>query len=182
MPTRINKYQKLSLLYESAISLKSHEGSLIWSRFSAFMIVNTLVFAMIGLLLENNKTIYIPIISIIGLILTSLWFLSTMRGFEAIEYWNSSIREIEERMLEGEVIPSLYIRGERYFKQNREVEFTFDDPKNPYILQRGCLTRCFHLNTRGTAYISIILILFMYLVILALYFFDWLPSIKSNMS
>lgn len=98
-----NKNQKLSnltLLFQSAITLSNHEGDLIWSRFSAFIVANTIIFTLIGVILEtSSRNIPIWAISIIGFIVTFLWLLSTARGFEAIEYWNHSAREIEEEIL-----------------------------------------------------------------------------------
>ncbi|MEX2007460.1 MAG: hypothetical protein WD992_01690 [Candidatus Levyibacteriota bacterium] len=174
-------FDKLKLLYQSAIALKIYEGTLIWSRFSAFMVVNTIIFTLIGLLLNNPWSIYIPIASIVGIVLTFLWFLSTKRGFEAIDYWTHSIGEIEGKILENEKIPSPYIRGEEYFKQNREVEFIFSGSKSSKVLQRGCFTRSLSfLNTRMTAYITILLIIVIYILIIVSYFLGWLPAISPR--
>lgn len=167
------KFDKLCLLFQSVIALSNHEGDLVWSRFSAFIVTHAILFAFIGVLLDvENRNIPIWSVATVGLIITFLWLLSTKRGFEAIEYWNYCAREIEESILDqekkgGNDILNLYIRGEKYFKLNQQVRFSFGDRKEK-LLQRGCLTRCIPLHTRWTAYLSIGLILFSYLAIVFL--------------
>lgn len=174
-----NGISDLHLLYQSAINLSNHEGDLIWSRFSAFIVIHTIFFALIGFLLEStskNRELFVLTISVAGFILVCLWLLSTIRGFKAIDYWNYCAREIEERLLGKDATINLFIRGEKYFKLNREVRFNFGKEEEGTFLQRGCFTRCIPLSTKWTAYLSIGLILVLYLIIFFLPVFGLLPA------
>lgn len=177
MPLKAEKSDS-NFLYSSAINLMNHEGDLVWSRFNVFILANTILFILIGELLKtNNKQMSILVVSFVGLILTFLWLISTVRGFEAIEYWNCSIREIEEAISGKDAVINLFIRGEKYFKLNQQVKFKFNFANGKEALcKRGCFTRCIPINVTWTAYLSIGLILLLYIGVIVLYFYGWLPS------
>lgn len=179
MPLKAKK-SDLNLLYRSAINLMNHEGDLIWSRFNVFILANTVLFLLLGELIRiDNKHISILVVSVVGFILTFLWLISTARGFEAMEYWACSIRETEEAILGKDPVISLFIRGEKYFKLNQQVSFKFTLANNKEaLLQRGCFTRCIPINTTWTAYLSMGLMLFLYIGVIVSYFYGWLPSLK----
>lgn len=163
-------------MFQSANSLSNHEGDLIWSRFNAFILVHTIFLGIIIAQILNSdlitfqfRTEYLRLISLVGFILTFLWLISTKRGYEAIEYWNSSAREIEEKISKKFKMINLLTRGEEYFIKNREVTFDYGDKKIKY-LQRSCFTRIFKFDTEWTAYTSIVLILLMYGLVFVLSF------------
>lgn len=96
MPTLIS-------LYDSAISQSNHEGDLIWQKFNGFIVTHAIFFALIsGIITTENlnyQNIYLIILSVAGFFLGLLWLISTIRGYEALHYWQNSAIEIACRLL-----------------------------------------------------------------------------------
>lgn len=69
-----NKTSVLISMYESAINLSNHEGDLVWSRFNAFMLANSIFIAFVSNTLITNLKyhLYIIYLSLIGLVICLL--------------------------------------------------------------------------------------------------------------
>lgn len=91
--------------YQAAVNLWTYEGQLIWARFSAMLLANSIVVAVIGIVISGDRAL--PVFSvgmpIAGLILCILWWLITKRGFDYYVYWIRSARELEEEFLKDPV-------------------------------------------------------------------------------
>jgi hypothetical protein len=87
--------------YEAAVSLHTYEGSLTWTRFSALLIVNSIIMSVIAVTLASNHVLQWPVVamSLAGFVTCVAWFLLTTRGFDYAKYWLLSAREIEEQYL-----------------------------------------------------------------------------------
>src|SRR5690349_10694594 len=70
--------------YQAAVALWIYEGNLIWSKFNALLVANSIVLAVFGLSLGSSRlpqpfTIGLPIA---GIILCAAWAILTKRGFD----------------------------------------------------------------------------------------------------
>jgi len=91
--------------YQAAVNLWTCEGQLIWARFSAMLLANSIIVAVIGIVISADRAL--PVFSvgmpIAGLILCFVWTLMTKRGFDYYVYWIRSARELEEEFLKDSV-------------------------------------------------------------------------------
>jgi hypothetical protein len=91
--------EKVRFGYQMITNLWFYEGNLLWSKFNALLVANSILLASLGLLIKFESTfskslsIWIPLA---GIILCTLWFFLTKRGFEYYDYWISNARKIEE--------------------------------------------------------------------------------------
>src|SRR5216117_444096 len=80
--------ERAQIGYQAAISLWIHEGGLIWSKFNALLVANSIILASIGLTLSaSNSTaalaeIFLKGMPIAGVVLCILWMSLTRRSFE----------------------------------------------------------------------------------------------------
>lgn len=169
-------FDKLISLYESAISQSNHEGDLIWQKFNAFIVTHGIFFALLGGIITtnadnlHNKTFFILGISIVGLFLSSMWLVSTIRGYDTLEYWKYTGIEIANKIFQKVGLNNYYKRGNDYFMSYDQVHFDFGYKKPK--LQRNCLSRKLKIiNTRRTAYFSILTIIVVYFVLLTIMLF-----------
>ena len=86
-----NYLEELVSMFHSVIALKTHEGDLVWSRFNSFVVTHTIFFIIIGqILVVHPKLSYqnnaIVTISFVGILLSVFWLISTIRGFESVEF------------------------------------------------------------------------------------------------
>lgn len=112
MPNNSFDKEDSRVKYQSALERSAYEGSVLWSRYSAILIVNTIFIAIIGFSYskEFDKTILqnylFRIISpILGLLLCYLWYQVTNRGFIWMTHWIVEAAKIEEKELKGENNP-----------------------------------------------------------------------------
>lgn len=159
--------------FQTALSLKCHEGDLVWSRFNGFVPAHAIFFAVIGQILLTKsaefqyKSESLIIFSIIGLLLGILWLISTVRGFESVEYWNLVAVELAYKMEKIYGIQSIFDRGYNYFKKDLCVSFDIGLGEVTHI-RRSSFTRIMKvINTRWTAYLSIVSILVIYIFIIS---------------
>ena len=87
--------------YQTAITLWTTESEQNWARSNVMLVANSVIIAIIGLAITNKPPL--PSISfglsLVGLILCTIWFLLMRRGFDYEKYYLMSAREIEERFL-----------------------------------------------------------------------------------
>lgn len=91
--------------YQAAVSLWVSEGNLVWAKFNAFLVANSIVLAIFGLALGTAKVSHAFVIGlpVAGLILCLVWWAQTKRGFDYFTYWILSARELEETCLGEQV-------------------------------------------------------------------------------
>ena len=92
--------------YQAAVALWAYEGNLIWAKFNAFLVANSVILAIYGLALGSSK---LPAVisyglPVVGLVLCTVWGVLTKRGFDNYLYWIFSARELEEQYLPPEVV------------------------------------------------------------------------------
>jgi hypothetical protein len=88
--------------YQIAINKNTSESEILWSRYSALLVFNSLLITAIGF--TYLGTIKLPwyiafFLPIAGLISCYLWHSMTSRGFKWINFWITSANKIEERYL-----------------------------------------------------------------------------------
>ena len=106
--------EEARLGYQTAVSLWTHEGNLIWSKFNAMLVANSIVLAGVGFV-SNSSSASVLLrtgLSLVGLALCFFWLQFTKRGFDYYTYWVLSARELEEKYLSGGV--EIVSRGGRF--------------------------------------------------------------------
>ena len=117
-PLKGEELENARIKYSSALSLHNSQGEIQWTRFSAILIINTLLIGLIGFAYSKdfNFTIFLKIafllIPIFGIYLCDLWYKISDRGFFWIDFWLISARELE-RNLPGGINPVTKGRDER---------------------------------------------------------------------
>ena len=86
-------------LYEAASSNVLNETLVLWQLSQVFLLGNTFLIGFIGIIFErtNDKTALIPL-SIIGLLISILWFFSFMR---ISKYYEFKIAQAKQREPDG---------------------------------------------------------------------------------
>ncbi len=102
-----NYSDNIRVKYQAAITLKDSESQIQWSRYSAILVINTLLIGLIGLN-DNEKNIihtdfvellqYIPLI---GIFICILWLITTWKGFKWSQFWIKKANEIENDLPGG---------------------------------------------------------------------------------
>lgn len=167
----MNKNDYLLSLYQSAINQSNHEGDLIWQKFNAFIVTHGILFALMGGVITTNgdlnKNILVLSISAVGFLLCLLWLISTIRGYETLEYWKSTGIELASKIFKNSGLLNYYERGYEYFMDYDQVSFDYGYKKSK--LQRNCLSKMLKfINTRRTAYFSIGIIIIVYIATFSL--------------
>jgi hypothetical protein len=122
--------------YEAAISLWTYEGQMIWARYNAMLIANSVVLAAIGLTAGNQDTalVFRAGLPVAGILLCLLWWSLLARGFDYYAYWILSARELEELYLAPDA--RTVSRGAA-FAAGRPVYFKRGDQEVPHQLSRA---------------------------------------------
>jgi hypothetical protein len=153
--------------YQVAASLWIYEGGLIWSKFNALLVANSIILTAIGLamsapagvrILPDVFSISMPIL---GIILCVFWWGITRRSFLYHRCWVLSAREAEELFLKNAVRTAT--RGGA-LARGEDVEFDVGGPPNErtiYPLQS-------FLRVETAAYIMICLFGLLYVILLTI--------------
>lgn len=106
--------------YQVASNIFISECGIIWSRYNAMLVFNTLLVSSIGYIYSSNLEIPIIIVwllPIIGLISCYTWYATAYRGFGWIKYWISAANKLEEEYLsEPNDLLNPIMRGEEHKK------------------------------------------------------------------
>lgn len=105
---------------QSAITLWTYEGNLIWAKFNAMLVANSIVIAVAAGSTVNSGLGGVPfVVPSAGMVLCACWWLLTVRGFENYRYWIELTKE-----LEGHLHPSVDIaRRGGHFAEGLTVSF-----------------------------------------------------------
>ena len=120
-----NKKENARIGYQVATTLWTYEGQLVWSKFNAMLVANSIVLAVIGLAISSQHELPVFTIGmpIAGLIFCAMWFLVTKRGFDNYIYWILSARELEEQHL-TDVVKTVSRGGD--FADGKEIQLTIN--------------------------------------------------------
>ncbi len=160
-PVNQDKKGNARIGYQVAITLWAYEGQLVWSKFNAMLLANSIVLAVIGLAISSQRelpmfTIGMPIA---GLIFCVLWFLITKRGFDNYTYWILSARELEEQHLTDVV--KIVSRGGNV-AEGKKIKLTINGKNKDYQMSWfGRLVR-----VEWASYLVIAVFAVMYIIIL----------------
>ena len=111
--------------YQVATALETYEGHMVWFRYSAMLVANSIVMAVIGYVISSEQRLTLLLIGmpIAGLILCRIWLIINARGFDYFFYWLFSARELEENYLRDPV--QTFSRGGR-FAEGEVVHFNIN--------------------------------------------------------
>jgi hypothetical protein len=126
-----DKKENARVGYQVATTLWTYEGQLVWSKFNAMLVANSIVLAVIGLAISSQHTLPIFTIGmpIGGLIFCAMWFLVTKRGFDNYIYLIRSARELEEQHL-TDVVKTVSRGGD--FADGKKIELTINGKTKKY--------------------------------------------------
>lgn len=95
------KVNNARVKYQGALDVYISECQIIWSRYSAMLIFNTLLFSFIGLIEQKSLQVsfYPILLPVLGLISCYVWFATADRGFKWIDYWISAANQLEQEYL-----------------------------------------------------------------------------------
>ena len=146
--------------YQVAATIWAYEEQLIWSRFNAKLVANSIVLTVIGVVISSQQELPIFTIGmpIAGLILCVFWFLLTKRGFGMYDYWIASTRELEEEHLADTV--KTVSRGGK-FADGAKIQLLTNGKKKDYPMSWFG-----RLRVRWVSYLVIALFIVMYIAIL----------------
>lgn len=142
--------------YQVAVNLFTSEGQIQWSRYSAILIINTILIGLIGLNYDSSyKELpsffkdFLQFMPLIGILICALWFFMTWKGFRWIQFWIKEANRLEESLGDG---------------------------INP--IQEGALKQSKFFRTEYAAYLVILIFLLIYLYI-SPFNNIWLPIVMS---
>jgi hypothetical protein len=145
--------------YESVIQLWVYEGQMIWSRFNAMLLANSIILAGIGFTadsLSRTRTFLSFALPCFGIVLCLLWWALLARGYDYYAYWIHCAREIEERYLAPSV--RTVSRGAN-FADGRPVRLMISGGKNHRL---SWLSRT--LRVRYASYLVILVFAVLYVL------------------
>ena len=89
------------LAYQTATQLLIHEGSLVWNRFSVFLVANSVVIAAMGVLLraDAGAVLFSACFLALGLCSCVFWYLLTVRGFHRCGHYHEILVGLEKECL-----------------------------------------------------------------------------------
>ena len=108
------RLEKALVKYQVAISKNISESEILWTRYSALLVFNTILITGIGFSYQSEESL--PhllelILPIAGLLVCYTWFMMTLRGFNWIGVWIKSANRLEKKYLIDEELilnPVLY--------------------------------------------------------------------------
>jgi len=161
-PNHQNKKEDVRLGYQVATDLWAYEGQLLWSKFNAMLVANSIVLATIGLGISASSklAIFTKGMPLAGLAFCLLWFLVTKRGFDNYIYWVLSARELEEQYL-SDAVKTVSRGGD--LADGKKVHFKINNQTKEY--QMSFLGS---FKVRQSSYLVIALFAAMYILILAI--------------
>lgn len=133
IPQQITSLDDIRLAYQTAVSIWTYEGNLIWSKYNAMLVANSIILAIIGFTISapNMPVLFSVATPLAGMALCVLWLLLTRRGFEYHRYWVLAARELEEQHLAPAI--KTISRGGRLI-DGRPVELSIDGKTRVYRL------------------------------------------------
>ena len=154
------------LAYETAVSLAIYEGELIWARFNAMLLVNSIIAGAIGFVVNDRQGQTLGSISfgltIVGMVLCIFWTCLITRGFRFYRYWIFSARELESR-----TNPALKILSRLSdFSSGQPVKFNLDGQE--HILRMDWSARLMTAQQVSLATVAIFFIMYLFAFFLAI--------------
>lgn len=161
VPTERSSTENARVGYQVATNLWIYEGELLWSKFNALLVANSIVLASIGLAISapSSLMVFSTGMPVVGIVLCVLWFQLTNRSFGNYKYWIFSAREIEEKFLSDSV--KIVSRGGD-FADGKKVSLQIGS--QPKQLELNRLGK--DLRAEWASYVIIGLFLVMYVIIL----------------
>ena len=113
--------------YSNAINLHNSEGQIQWLRYSAMLVINTVLVGLIGFAYSKDfrfpallKVMFL-LIPFFGILLCDKWGMMSKRGFYWINHWITGARKLEV-YLPGGTNP--VNEGNKILVENEEKEVT----------------------------------------------------------
>lgn len=134
--TQESNIQDARVGYQAAVALWVYEGTLIWAKYNAMLVANSVILAVYGVTLGSSQRLpaaFVTGLPIAGIALCVLWAILTKRGFDNYAYWIGCVRELEEAHLAPTV--RTVSRGGS-FADGRVVTVAIDGQPKDYSMSR----------------------------------------------
>lgn len=161
-PDREQQAETAYVGYQVAVSLWSHAGNEVWTRYNMMLVANSIIIAVIGVALsaQRNLSLLTASMSATGIVLCIAWYLITKRGFAYQVYYLFSAREIEEKYLNNTI--QTMSRGGP-FGHGKPVELLIDSKPMKFQMDRASRL----LSAQKGAYLTVLVFVIIYGVLLA---------------
>lgn len=95
-----------------ALEMLQHEGNLVWSRFSVFLVGNSIVIAALVLLISNSHfQLLSKYLTSAGIALCICWLILTVHGFFRCKHYRGEVGEHDVLgIMLGPLWPAVYHR------------------------------------------------------------------------
>lgn len=130
----VSKNEFKTAEFNAALNLYVYEGNLFWSKITAMLVANTILFTFLGLIAVSEQEfsfIAIPL-CIFGIFICIIFAISTKRGLEYARYWMLTAREIESSMQQegSDMISRL-----DQFRTGKKVNFNIDECEEKHTIE-----------------------------------------------
>ncbi len=151
--------------FKVAVDLMIFEGELLWSKFTSMLTAQSLLVALIAILLNSaTNTLLVILLSIAGLVLCFLWFQITSRGFSFNKYYTLVAREMEEKMNDD---LNVLRRGYK-FKNGQTIAFNISNQADEKTIFFSRPWYSNLLSTPQASYLTIMVFAVIYLSVFAM--------------
>ncbi len=153
--------QKALNAYQSAMHMWSHTGQVLWSKFNAMLVAQSIIVASVLFSFKPELTYLRMGLSFIGLLLCIVWGMITARGNSFHVYYFLSARELAEQHFPTEA----QFLGERgqFFSEGASVKIKRADNK----VSRRIRSFGRFLSTEKLSYIVIVLFGIIHLILIS---------------
>ena len=128
----MTKDEKYKIGYSGAISMTSVESTIIWSAFRTLIGANALLVTFVGAAMKlYPDKLWLPIVmSLVGIVVCILWFLTLTRQFSYCNYWIAWAKYLEKKTLAPDV--EMFEKGKSY-GEGAEVEIGEQNMRMPWF-------------------------------------------------
>ena len=150
----------LKTQYQTSVNLFTSEGSILWSRYNTFLIINSIIVTLLGYTYNKSRSLPLLIgipIPLVGMIFCYLWWKMTKKGFYWIKFWIQTAREIEEKQKDNNSLVNPITKG---YKKSLETQEFFNAEVSSLII----------IDFFALSYLGMLLYN-LYLAVIPLYFF-----------
>jgi hypothetical protein len=114
MAKKVNEVKRNSNLenirtkYSCVINLKTSESEIVWNKYNAMLVINTIFIGFVGLKyntgfsFSNFFNLIFLLVPIFGLFLCGYWWQITDRGYFWCDYWMDEANKLEKKIKGGE--------------------------------------------------------------------------------
>ncbi len=161
MSTAGKDFETAKLGYEMATQLWIYEGNSIWSKFNTMLVAHSIAIAAVA---QLNTPIVWLIAAVLGVLVCLIWRSWMKRGFETIDCWINTAKEIEQNYF-SPTISNVQKGGD--FAEGKSILFDFNG--NPKTLKMSKLGQRWSVRDSANKIIYLFMIVYVIIIFFNLY-------------